>query len=180
VPLSVTVNVGGISRPPGILGVNAALTFTLTATGFGGQKNPSGGRQTATVQVFPMPSRPQIVSFNGTPPNANGGYTTILAGTAVTYSWQVLSVPGITNVSLDGYVSGKGQVFYQTNLPLKGSLTVSPRENTQYTLTAWTYPPSPLGSAVVGTWVSSNLASSQCPQEEAVTRVSSASSPTRS
>jgi hypothetical protein len=111
--VSITPAVGSNLNPSGTATVSPVqtTTYTLTATGPGGQQ------VTQNLTITVSASTPSIVRFEAAP-------ASITAGQTATLSW---ATTGATTVSISGVGS---------NLPANGSQTVSPTQTTTYTLTA--------------------------------------------
>jgi hypothetical protein len=111
--VSITPGVGSNLNPAGTATVSPVqtTTYTLTATGPGGQQ------VTQSLTITVGASRPAVVRFEAAP-------STITAGQSSTLSW---TTTGASSVSISGVGS---------NLPVNGSQSVSPTQTTTYTLTA--------------------------------------------
>lgn len=111
--VSITPGVGSNLNPSGSATVSPlqTTTYTLTATGPGGQQIT----QSLTITVGA--SKPSIIRFQAVPDN-------IQPGGSATLSW---ATTGASSVN----ISGVGN-----NLPANGSQVVTPSQTTTYTLTA--------------------------------------------
>ena len=111
--VAITPGVGSSLNPAGSATVSPVqtTTYTLTATGPGGQQ------VTQSLTITVGSSTPSIIRFQAAP-------ATITAGQSASLSW---ATTGAKTVSIGGV---------GTNLPVNGSQSVSPAQTTTYTLTA--------------------------------------------